>query len=141
MNLNFAKYKNSRDLFSFHKFYFLSGPRPRRIRCPLGCYKDFGKRILPKAFINISRNTPVKCSNHCKKEGYPLSGVQYRTQCFCGRRLPARAFLINPGRCNMKCPGNKNKRCGGSWAMNVTRTRTGKSAKCLNFNFMYFQFS
>ena len=30
----------------------------------------------------------------------------------------------------MKCPGNKRKRCGGSWAMNVSLTKTGRKARC-----------
>ena len=111
----------------------LTGSRPRRIRCSLGCYKDDGKRILPKAFINIAKNTPRACAKHCRREGYSLSGVQYTRQCFCGKRLASRAFLIDPSRCNHKCPGNRSKNCGGTWAMNVTRTRTGENAKCNNY--------
>ena len=109
---------------------FCLGKLPPKIRCPLGCYKDSGRRILPKSFVNLSRNTPWKCARHCNQEGYSLSGVQYRTQCFCGRSLPRRAYLIPSSKCNMKCPRNKNKICGGTWAMNVSRLRIGRGKKC-----------
>ena len=106
-------------------------PRPkRRLRCGLGCYGDSRKRILPKAFRNDNKNSPRRCAKYCLRKGYRYSGVQYRRECFCGKRLPGRAKRIKGSRCNMKCPGNKRKRCGGSWAMNVSLTKTGRKARC-----------
>ena len=92
----------------------------RKCRKHLGCYKDDGRRILPKAFVNLSKNSPRKCSRHCRRNGYGFSGVQYRTQCFCGKELAERARKHSSyRRCNYPCPGNKDVKCGGSWAMNV----------------------
>lgn len=51
-------------------------------------------------------------------------------QCFCGNELPKRAVRISSKRCNMKCPGNKNGNCGGTWAMNVYLSHGEAEMKC-----------
>ena len=96
----------------------------------LGCFQDDGKRILPKAYIASGKNTPMKCARHCKKRGFPFSGVQAGSQCFCGKEIAARAKKIRRTRCNSICPGNRSKWCGGGWAMNIYRNTGNKFQAC-----------
>ena len=113
---------------------FQACPRPPQKGCRrhLGCYKDDPKRILPKAYVSLGKNSPALCAKHCRFEGYPLSGVQAGRQCFCGKSLPPRAKTIAKTRCNHQCPGNNKKWCGGGWAMNVYR-RINKGKCKLSF--------
>ena len=104
----------------------------RKCRKYLGCFKDDGRRILPRAFVNMRFNNPRRCSRHCRLNGYKYSGVQYKTQCFCGKEMAERARRLSYRRCNMKCPGNRNRRCGGSWAMNIYQN---SGSPCKNIAF------
>ena len=118
-----AKCKKNMELIYNQYNSFLIGQQAaavvRNCRKHLGCYKDDGRRILPKAFVNLSRNSPRKCSRHCRRNQYQFSGVQYTTQCFCGSKIAERAKKISYRRCNRNCPGKRNQKCGGTWAMNV----------------------
>ena len=106
------------------------GKRPPVTRCPLGCYKDQGRRLLPSSFVNLSRNSPRACANHCRREGYRFSGVEYRTQCFCGHGISNKSIKYPSSKCNYKCPRDKNQKCGGVWAINVSELLIGRGKKC-----------
>ena len=109
-----------------------SGGKPgKKVACGLGCFKDSPNRLLKKRLRNDNQNTPKRCARFCLRKGYKVSGVQYTRECFCGRRLPSRAKKISSGNCNHKCPGNKSKKCGGSWAMNIVRVLSGRNKKCM----------
>ena len=83
------------------------------------CYIDDRARILPKQLGDLSDNTPSKCKSECNKLGYPLAGVQFRKQCFCGNEIASRAKIAPSNNCNMRCPGDGTVFCGGSWRMNI----------------------
>ena len=59
-----------------------------------------------------------------------FSGVEYRTQCFCGRRLESKGVTYPKSKCNMSCPRNKKEKCGGTWAINISQLLIGKGKKC-----------
>lgn len=86
----------------------------------VGCWRDAGARDLNGvAKTGWNQNTPQNCANFCKGRGFRYAGVQYSNQCFCGNRYGTKGKAAN---CNMKCKGNPNYICGGSWANNVYDT-------------------
>lgn len=90
----------------------------------LGCYrdeKDF--RLLAGYFMNFkTSNSPKKCITLCLQSGFPLAGVQYGTECFCGTNQPSDDHKISDESCDMKCSGDQNEFCGGFFKMNVYST-------------------
>ena len=81
------------------------------------CMVDNGNRVLGEDWQkNYPDQSVENCLNFCK--GYKYAGVQYGKECFCGN--DSHNFQIVPdSQCNMKCSGNKDEICGGSWRMNV----------------------
>lgn len=81
------------------------------------CMVDTGSRVLGEDWqMNNADQSVESCLNFCK--GYKYAGVQYSKQCFCGN--DSHNFQIVPdNQCNMKCTGNKDETCGGTWRMNV----------------------
>ena len=89
------------------------------------CMKDQrSPRILPKYLYGKAENTPELCMSSCKAKGYMLSGVEYRAECWCGNIEPADSYQAPPGDCDLACPGDKGKMCGGGWRINVYATST-----------------
>jgi len=81
------------------------------------CFKDYHpNRVLSGAGFGDNAMTHERCNKFC--QGFAYAGVQYSSQCYCGNDLPTETAT----NCNMKCAGNKNQICGGSWAMNVFST-------------------
>ena len=53
-------------------------------------------------------------------KGYTYAGVQFGAECFCGNEQPGQQFLASvESECNMRCPGDNQAKCGGSYRMNV----------------------
>ncbi|AEA34567.1 WSC domain-containing protein [Hippea maritima] len=88
----------------------------------LGCFKDQGDpfglrgRDLAAFGFRSDRMTPNLCMRECARRGYRYAGVQYSGYCFCGNRYARFGRATN---CNMRCTGDSNKICGGSWANDV----------------------
>ncbi|VDI62853.1 Hypothetical predicted protein, partial [Mytilus galloprovincialis] len=85
----------------------------------IGCYKDDGNRLL-KYKIKVIGNyiTLAKCRDNCK--GYKYSGLQYRTQCFCGNKLANKQYPRVPeSDCNMACADETNRMCGGGYRNSI----------------------
>ncbi len=94
-----------------------------------GCYKDnnqaeprgLGGRQLGAAMIaDDPEMTILKCISHCRQGGHSFAGLQYSRWCFCGSN-PGERFA-DDGPCNMKCSGDTEETCGGSWANSVYET-------------------
>jgi WSC domain len=62
--------------------------------------------------------TQYLCMKYCDSFGFPVAGVEYARECYCGS-----AFLNGGGGlatgCNMPCEGNSTQICGGALALNV----------------------
>ncbi|KAK6542114.1 hypothetical protein TWF694_007881 [Orbilia ellipsospora] len=89
----------------------------------VGCYLDDSSRIVqfPNAVANAAPTTMTiqGCTAQCAKYGYPVAGLQYAQQCFCGGTLRPGARKGGVGICNMLCLGDKTSGCGGNWAGDI----------------------
>ncbi|KPJ07173.1 Xylosyltransferase oxt [Papilio machaon] len=93
-----------------------------------GCYLDEKKlRILSSFYGNYATtNSPEFCLDICIQAGFPYAGVQYASECFCGDISPRESAKTTEGSCDMKCPGNSTKICGGYFTMNIYETGLSK---------------
>ncbi len=92
----------------------------------LGCFKDkgapeglSGRDLNGYMFESDHSMTPSLCISVCRKRGFMFAGLQYSKQCFCGNSYGRYGRSNN---CNMRCSGDKQKICGGSWANSVYAT-------------------
>ncbi|KAH3805946.1 xylosyltransferase oxt-like [Dreissena polymorpha] len=85
----------------------------------IGCYKDSLARIMTVRLPDSNSNSPLECAARC--HGYPYSGTQFGIECFCGDCL--NATKSPDSECNMACPGDNSKKCGGNWRMSVHSNR------------------
>lgn len=84
----------------------------------VGCLKDggaFATRTLDGPSQDDPAMTVDRCLDFCAAEGFAYAGLEYKTQCFCGR-APA-AGRAQPdgtlGECDMPCAGDAQQICGG----------------------------
>ncbi|KAK8056954.1 WSC domain-containing protein [Apiospora rasikravindrae] len=84
----------------------------------IGCYNDNvnQERTLPWALHYPGTNTATECLAQCALYGYPIAGVEYGEECYCGDP----GDLTQPGvgkqpesDCNIPCAGNASAICGG----------------------------
>lgn len=68
---------------------------------------------------DVSTNTIESCLAYCDAGGFPLAGLEYGSQCFCGNYLSNGASLSLPATCAMPCAGNSKEICGGYYAMSL----------------------
>jgi len=84
------------------------------------CYSDaFSIRVLnggPATAISVM--TPQNCAFQCSLSNYPVSGVEYGSECYCGYNLPSAAPL-SASACNMPCSGDATYLCGGSGTISI----------------------
>lgn len=80
----------------------------------VGCAVDQSARTLNGPVLSSSSMTVEKCVAFCGTN-YPLAGLEYGTECYCG----GPAVTIGASGCSSKCGGNKDQSCGGSWRLSV----------------------
>lgn len=71
--------------------------------------------------------TVPACVAACQADNFPLAGVEFSTQCYCGTDIEGTGAPATSG-CNMACQGNSTTLCGGADRLNVynfTGTITG----------------
>jgi len=86
----------------------------------LGCANEgTGGRALAKDATASSTMTTNMCQDYCTGKGYPLSGVEYSTECYCGSILENGSTIGGSTACNMQCGGAPNSICGGPGALSV----------------------
>lgn len=86
-----------------------------------GCIADdAGSRTFPERTWD-NKMTVDMCIKYCKSKGFPLAGVQYANECYCGNRIPKERYGLQ--RCLMPCIGNKDQFCGGPGRMNVYKKK------------------
>jgi len=100
-----------------------SSPPPsssRAIWASLGCYSDnVAARTLGVGMPVPGPLTIENCNNACFNGGYPLSGVEYSAECYCGSSFANGGAPTPPTDCNMVCAGNSSEVCGGPNRLNV----------------------
>jgi hypothetical protein len=57
--------------------------------------------------------TWATCLAFCDSGNYPLAGIEYSSQCYCGTTLQNGASLTNTATASMYCSGNSLQLCGG----------------------------
>ncbi|KAJ3526946.1 hypothetical protein NM208_g10945 [Fusarium decemcellulare] len=79
-----------------------------------GCYTDGGPggRTLPSAVFTGSSVSLDTCFAFCKKLNYPLFGMEYGRECYCGYAPKTQATLAADGDCRMPCAGDATQKCG-----------------------------
>ena len=90
----------------------------------LGCFQDARQpRHLNGSNTRLMDTmTPYDCVTFCHEKGYALAGLEFGFECYCGDSIEDQ-MRISEGRCNMTCPGDSSKSCGGSLALNVYETK------------------
>ncbi len=91
----------------------------------LGCFKDTEDRDF-KEFTQWNGNQTLEsCTTVCKQKGFKYAALQYGIYCYCGNAYGKYGKATN---CDVKCGGNSNEICGGSWANSVYDVSTGGTA-------------
>ncbi|KAM0436912.1 hypothetical protein ACHAPT_002625 [Fusarium lateritium] len=89
---------------------------------PLGCYTDNspkGRALTWGMSMDGSTMTVTKCLNACSDQGFPLAGIEYGGECYCGNVLAndtAKADILD---CSMPCNGDILFKCGGPSRLSV----------------------
>lgn len=86
----------------------------------VGCANEgsTGRALAKDAYANSTMTTEI-CQDYCTGKGYPLSGVEYSTECFCGNVLENGSTIGGSTACTMPCGGNANQLCGGLGALSI----------------------
>jgi hypothetical protein len=73
------------------------------------------------SFIQILKNTPSACVSQCASLGYPLAGVEYSNECYCGTGYTngVTPTAASANDCSMSCPGDPSQTCGGQLRIQV----------------------
>lgn len=61
--------------------------------------------------------TVEKCAAKCS--GFPLFGLEYHSECYCGLILQDGSQKVSHMDCPYKCAGDKTQSCGGDWRLNL----------------------
>lgn len=97
-----------------------SVPTPRPNFQYLGCVNEGNDgRALTKDATANSTLTIEYCQDYCTGKGYPLSGMEFSTECYCGFELEHGSTIGGSTGCVMACGGNSEEICGGSGALSV----------------------
>ncbi|KAK0752837.1 WSC domain-containing protein [Schizothecium vesticola] len=94
---------------------------------PHGCYTEaFHTRALSGHTVPPSpNNTVLTCATACTALNYPLFGLEYGTECYCGTALSPGSFpAFGPSDCSMPCPGLTlvPETCGGPSRLSLWST-------------------
>ncbi|XP_077489930.1 xylosyltransferase oxt isoform X1 [Amblyomma americanum] len=95
----------------------------RVIGAHLGCFRDDRRsRILERLASRTNSNCRRHCVGLCLRLGFAWAGLQYGTECFCGREQPAANLTLPSRYCDMVCPANESELCGGYLTMDIFST-------------------
>ncbi|RPA86979.1 WSC domain-containing protein [Ascobolus immersus RN42] len=87
----------------------------------LGCVVDsIFARTFPERTWD-DKMTIDMCINKCTEKGFPMAGVQYANECYCGTRVPKERLGMQ--RCLMPCVGDSKQICGGQARMSVYKKK------------------
>lgn len=97
-----------------------SVPTPRPNFIYLGCANEgTNGRALAKDATASATLTIESCQDYCTGKGYPLSGMEFSTECYCGLQLEHGSTIGGATGCSMPCGGNVNEICGGPGALSI----------------------
>ena len=97
-----------------------------------GCYNDLINAPVLSLKQPYNTNLTVQtCVWSCYQQGYSISGVEDRKQCFCGNAILKGTLADWDFDCNTTCSGNPNEICGGIRKMSVYSNRTLTTSQSL----------
>jgi hypothetical protein len=70
-----------------------------------GCYTDSSSTALTFSAYSNGANTIELCTSTCVNAGYLVAGMEYGTQCYCGRALAYNSGATVDSGCTVACPG------------------------------------
>lgn len=79
---------------------------------------DVDDRTLPTGVGVDGDMTVPACLAACQADNFPLAGLEFATQCFCGTAIGGTGAPATSG-CNMVCQGNSSTLCGGADRLNL----------------------
>ncbi|KAM7203183.1 WSC domain containing protein, partial [Naviculisporaceae sp. PSN 640] len=87
----------------------------------LGCHAEptSGGRALSALVTRADDMTIQKCAEICHASNFPVFGVEYYTECYCGNGLAPGSAPAPEIECSFPCAGNPDEVCGGDWRINV----------------------
>lgn len=65
--------------------------------------------------------------------GFAFAGLEYQSECFCGKELPADSLKIQNSNCNMTCFGSVSSTCGGYFAIEIYKTGLASKIQLIKF--------
>jgi iron transport multicopper oxidase len=86
------------------------------------CALDGDARVFAGASVyKPDNNTPAVCVDLCAREGYPLAGVEYSDECWCGSGYANNTAptAVSSSECSMACAGDPHQTCGGSYRIQI----------------------
>ncbi|KAH9908482.1 WSC domain-containing protein [Xylariomycetidae sp. FL2044] len=93
-----------------------------------GCWTDGVTRTLEFSAYSNPANTVDMCTSTCAAAGYPLAGMEFGLECYCGKIIPANARRVGDRGCSTPCPGDNSQRCGESSRLSIWGTTTPTQA-------------
>ena len=64
---------------------------------------------------------PGTCMDECRRKGYKYAGLQYSSECRCGKEI--KKELIAPASdCYFPCLNDVTRKCGGPWRNSIYKT-------------------
>ena len=83
----------------------------------VGCIAEgTSGRALQGASVSSANMTQAVCVSYCESLGFPLAGMEYSTQCYCGDAMVGGASnttLLEWDQCGLRCANNSYEMCGG----------------------------
>ena len=91
-----------------------------------GCYNDsIHAPVLSLKQPHNSNPTVQTCVWSCYQQGYSISALEDRRQCFCGNSILNGGTLADwDFDCNTTCSGNEEEICGGTEKLSIYSNRT-----------------
>ena len=90
----------------------------------LGCAVDIvSNRTLPSANYADNSMTIESCGSFCAASGFPLAGMEYSRECWCGNNVGS----FESSSCTMACYGDDIEMCGGPNALSVWQVQGSTS--------------
>jgi hypothetical protein len=88
-----------------------------------GCYTESSPvGNLPYKIVSTANNTVATCLSQCEAYGYPVAGLEYGQECWCGDQTHidkgTGSFGVDAG-CNQACSGDPTTTCGAGGKLAV----------------------
>ncbi|KAI9826107.1 MAG: hypothetical protein M1832_000556 [Thelocarpon impressellum] len=86
-----------------------------------GCYSEgsTGRAITAYQAPDNAALTIESCVQTCVGLGYPVAGMEFSSQCFCGRFISNGGALVPDTECSNTCSGNAAEKCGGPARLSI----------------------